>query len=69
MSSKSRSKAVVLGEQGLSFFFFFFFFLVFLPSSKAAPMAHGGSQARGRVGAAAASLHQSHSNVGSEPRL
>ena len=32
-------------------------------------MAVGGSQARGPVGAAAASLHQSHGNSGSELRL
>ena len=32
-------------------------------------MAYGGSQARGLIGAVAASLRQSHSNVGSEPRL
>ena len=32
-------------------------------------MAYGSSQARGRTGAAAASLHHSHSNAGSEPRL
>ena len=33
------------------------------------PMAHGGSQARGRIGAAATGLRQSHSNAVSEPRL
>ena len=32
-------------------------------------MAYGGSQARGRIGAAAASLPQSHSSSGSEPHL
>ena len=32
-------------------------------------MAYGGSQARGRIGARAASLHHSHSNARSEPRL
>ena len=37
--------------------------------SWAAPMAYGGSQARGRIGAVAAGLHQSHSNMGSEPYL
>ena len=37
----------------------FFFF-------RAASMAYGGSQARGRTRAVAASLHHSHSNVGSE---
>ena len=33
------------------------------------PTAQGGSQARGPIGAAAASLHHSHSNVGSKPHL
>ena len=32
-------------------------------------MAYGGSQARGLIGAIAASLHQSHSNTSSEPHL
>ena len=31
-------------------------------------MVNGGSQARGRIRAAATNLRQSHSNVGSEPR-
>ena len=35
----------------------------------AAPAAYGGSQARGLIGAVAASLHQSHSNAGSKPCL
>ena len=43
-------------------FCLFFFFL-------AAPMAYGVSQARGRIGAIAASLRHSHFNVGSEPCL
>ena len=34
---------------------------------RATPMASGGSQARGRIRAAASSLRQSHSNAGSEP--
>ena len=42
--------------------FFFFFFLI-----RATPAAYGCSQARGRIRAAAASLH--HSNVGSEQYL
>ena len=42
----------------------FFFFLF-----SATPMAHGGSQARGRIGAVAASLHHSLSNARSEPCL
>ena len=32
----------------------------------AAPTAYGDSQARGLIGAVAAGLHQSHSNVGTE---
>ena len=43
----------------------FFFFCLF----RATPAAHGGSQVRGPSGAVAASLHQSHSNVGSKPHL
>ena len=39
-----------------------FYFLLFM----AAPMAYGGSQARCQTGAAAAGLHHSHSNAGSE---
>ena len=37
--------------------------------SRATPMAYGGSQARGLIGAVAINLHHSHSNVGSEPCL
>ena len=48
--------------------FFFFFFCLFA-FSRAAPMAYGGSQARGLIKAVAASLHQSHSNASSEPHL
>ena len=40
----------------------FFLFLLF----RATPAAYGGSQARGRIGATAASLHNSHSNASSE---
>uniref|UniRef100_A0A8D1DQ06 GINS complex subunit 2 n=1 Tax=Sus scrofa TaxID=9823 RepID=A0A8D1DQ06_PIG len=42
--------------------------LLFL-SFRATPSAHGGSQARGRIGAVAAGLHRSHSRARSEPRL
>ena len=44
-----------------SFLFLFFF--------RAAPMAYGGSEARRRIGAAAASLRHGLSNSGSEPHL
>ena len=36
---------------------------------RAAPAAYGGSQARGRIRAAAAGLHHSHSHAGPKPRL
>ena len=54
-----------LGSGGLNPFCFFLSFLLF----RAAGAAHGSSQARGGIGAAAAGLHHSRSNAGSEPRL
>ena len=42
-----------------------FLFLLF----KAAPMSQGSSQSRGKIRAAATSLHHSHSSTGSNPRL
>ena len=48
---------------------FFFFFVFFVCLFRAVPAAHGGSQVRGQIGAVAAILHHSHSNVGSEPCL
>ena len=56
------------GFEGTTTFFFFFFFVSFA-FSRAAPAAHGGSQAGGPIEAVAAGLSQSHSNAGSEPRL
>ena len=44
---------------------FYFIFLLFI----ATPETYGSSSPRGRTGATAASLHQSHSNAGSELRL
>ena len=54
-----------------SFFFFFVFVVVVVvvAISWAAPATYGDSQARGRIGAVATGLRQSHSNAGSEPRL
>ena len=46
----------------------FLFFCLFA-FSRAAPSEYGGSQASGPIVAVAISLSQSHSNVGSEPRL
>ena len=48
--------------------FLFLFFCLFA-FSRATPAAYGGSQARGLIGAIAAGLRHSHSNVGSEPGL
>ena len=53
----------------LSFFYLFIYFFCLFAFSRAASMAYGGSQARGRIGAVAAGLHQGHSNSGSEPHL
>ena len=73
----STSKAALAWSRHLVFIFFLSFFFVFwsvvvvvvVAISWAAPAAYGGSQARGRIGAVATGLHQSHSNAGSEPRL
>ena len=51
-----------------SLFYLLYSFLVFA-FSRAAPVAYGGAQARGPIGAVAASLRHSHSNRGSEPHL
>ena len=53
----------------LIYLFIYLFIFVFLLFLWAAPAAYGGSQARGRIGAVATGLRQSHSNAGSEPRL
>ena len=65
------SPAVVTHLASLSYYFpsFLFFFFCLFSFSKAAPVAYGGSQARGLIGAVSASLRQSHSNTGSEPCL
>ena len=44
-------------------FSFLFFVCIFM----VAPVAYGGSQARGQIGAVAIGLHHSHSNTRSEP--
>ena len=45
------------------------YFFAFLPFLRLLPVAYGGSQARGRIGAVATDLCQGHSNAGSEPHL
>ena len=57
--TKSSAFAIQLG----CFFLYFYFYFVF---SRTAPVAYGGSQARGLTGAVATGLHHSHSNSGSE---
>ena len=52
-------------QQDLVYLGIFFFFNLF----RAAPVAYGGSQARGRMGTVTAGLRHSHSNAGSELRL
>ena len=53
------------------FIYYLFVFLSFLVPyfSSAISAAYGGSQAKGSIGAIAASLHQSHSNLGCKPHL
>ena len=69
---------MVMRDHGISlrsFYLFIYLLLLLLllfllfAFSRAAPMAHGNSQARGPTGAVAAGLRQSHSNAGSEPHL
>ena len=50
-------------------FIYLFIYFVFLPFLGLLPVAYGGSQAGSLIGAVATGLRQSHSNVGSEPRL
>ena len=56
-------------SQNLNTTFFFFLSFCLFVFSRAAPVAYGGAQARGLIGAAASDLRQSHSNAGSEPHL
>ena len=55
----------------LKFIFFFLSFVVVavVAISWATPSAYGGSQARGLIGAVAASPRHSHSNMGYKPHL
>ena len=60
---------LVLGSSSIVHPYLFFFFFGLFAMSWAAPVAYGGSQARGLVRAVEVSLSQSHSNAGSEPHL
>ena len=53
----------------IAFPYDFYLFIYFFAISWAAPAAYGSSQARGRIGAEAASLYHTHSNARSEPHL
>ena len=59
------TKAFLCPPYLFSFLFFLSFFFLFM----AMPPAYGGSQGRGQIGAAAASLRHSYSNARSEPHL
>ena len=65
----SSQTSLLNGLFGTLFFLFLFLFFCLFAFSRAASAAHGGSQARGLIGAVAATLHQSHSNSGSELSL
>ena len=58
----------IYDQESLFIYLFIYLFSLFA-FSRATPVAYGGSQARGIIGAVAASLCQSHSNAGSEPHL
>ena len=53
----------------LYFIFYFLTFFGLFDFPRATPVAYGGSQARGRIGAVAAGLHHSHSIAKSELHL
>ena len=65
--------AIVNREHSVVCVFVFVFVCLFVLSFfclfRAAAAAHGGSQARGLIGAVVAGLYQSHSNARSEPHL
>ena len=47
------------------FILFYFIYFCLFAFSRTVPVAYGGSQARGLIGAVASGLHHSHSNAGS----
>ena len=62
LASGNHKPNLFFYEFEVCFFFFFLSFFVF----RAVHMAYGGSQARGQIINMAASLHHSHSNMGSK---
>ena len=62
LSGSAEQRAGSMCPVSQSLFIYLFIF-------RAAPMAYGSSQARGQIGASAARLHHSHSNMGSHLHL
>ena len=56
-------------EKEMDAYVFYVCLFLFVLLSFAAPALYGSSQARGEIRAAAAGLHHSHSDTGSEPHL
>ena len=65
LAKENHIKYLFYPELGPSHFFFFFVFCLF----RAVPLAYGGSQARGLIGAVDAGLRHGYDNVRSEPHL
>ena len=57
------------GQRAEEKFYVYLFLCVCFFLFRAAPLAYGGFQAMGPIGAVAAGLRHSHSNAGSEPHL
>ena len=60
-----KEEVIGKAQRGSHLFIYLFIYCLF----RAMPMAYGGSQARGQIGAIADSLRQNHSHVRPEPRL
>ena len=57
------------GTPVLYYYYYYYHYYYYYFAFQGCTSAYGRSQARGRIGVAAASLHHSHSNAGSEPSL
>jgi len=68
-SGINLGQLVMLSFKKLSLFFFLASFVFFFFFFKAAPVAYGGSQVRGPIGAVVSNLCQNHSNARSEVHL
>ena len=64
-----KKKKRILMDNYVHLIYLFIYLFSLFAFSRAALLAHGGSQARGGIRAIATSLRQSHSNLGSNPRL